>query len=303
MSYNLRLPRFEYLAPSTAAEVCSLLAENTGEARLLAGGTDLILQMRRREIKPRFVIGLKGIRELAFIREQADGGLAIGGMTTIQDLLTSPVIVEKYSVLSQTAAGMGSREIRQLATLGGNLAGALPCADFPPALITLGAKVKLQSRQGERLFPVEDFFTGCGQTIAGPAELLTEIQIPSLPSRSGGAYLKFHDRHSMDMTTTGVSAYVIWDETNRVVLDVRIALASSAPVPLRARKAEASLRGRAFSGEALEEAALLACEEADPRTSWRATRDFRRELLKTLTKRSLQAAWEKAVSSPNGGKS
>lgn len=302
MSFHLRLPKFEYLAPSTAADVCGLLASNPGEARLLAGGTDLIIQMRRREIVPRYVIGLKGIGELSFIREQTDGGLAIGGMTTIQTLLTSPVIRKRYGILSQTAAGMGSPEIRHLATLGGNLAGALPCADFPPALIALDAKVKLQSQEGERWVAVEDFFPAFGKTVAGPQELLTEIQLPSLPPNSGGAYLKFHDRHSMDMTTAGVSAFVVWDEAGRVFRDVRLALASSAPVPLRAKKAEAALRGRAYSQDALEEAALLACEEADPRTSWRATRDFRMELLKTLTKRAITAAWNLAVSSKEGEK-
>src|SRR3990172_8636036 len=106
MSFHLRLPKFQYLGPSTAVEVCKLLASHPGEARLLAGGTDLILQMRRRDMTPRFVIGLKGIKELALIREEADGSLAIGGMTTIQTLLTSPLIRKKCSILSQTAAGM-----------------------------------------------------------------------------------------------------------------------------------------------------------------------------------------------------
>ena len=301
MSYLRRLPKFEFLAPQTADEVCSLLAAHSDDARLLAGGTDIILQMRHREITPRCIIGLKGVGELAFIREQEDGGAAIGAMTTIHMLLSSPLIRSKYSILAQTAAGMGSPEIRHLATLGGNLAGALPCADFPPALIALGAKVKLQSQQGARLVPVEEFFPEWGHTVAGPHELLTEIQLPKLPSSSGGVYLKFHDRHSMDMTTVGVGAFVSADDDGRSFRDVKIALASSAPVPLRARKAETALRGRAFSEEALEEAASLACHDADPRTSWRATRQFRMDLVRTLTKRAIAGAWKIAVSSPNGG--
>jgi xanthine dehydrogenase FAD-binding subunit len=224
-------------------------------------------------------------------------------MTTIHTLLTSPLLRGKFEILAQTAAGMGSPEIRHLATLGGNLAGALPCADFPPALIALGAKVKLQSQQGERLVPVEDFFLGCGKTVALPSELLTEIQVPPQPSFSGGVYLKFHDRHSMDMTTAGVGALVICDEQRRKIHEVKIALASSAPIPMRAKNAEAALRGRPYGDDALEEAASLVCEEADPRTSWRATRDFRMELLKTLTTRAIRGAWQKAVSSPDGEKS
>ncbi len=300
MSYLRRLPKFEYLAPRTAEDVCVLLASHAGEARLLAGGTDLILQMRRRETTPGFVIGLKGVADLAFIREQADGGLAIGAMTTIESLLSSPLVRKKYGVLCETAAGIGGPELRHVATVGGNLAGALPCADFPPALITLGAKVKLKSQQGERLVPLEDFFPEFGKTVAGPGELLTEIQLPSVLSFSGGAYLKFHDRHSMDMTTLGVSAFVTRDEGGRVFRDVKIALASSAPVPLRAKKAEAVLRGRAFAEEALEEAGSMACEEADPRSSWRATRDFRLELIRTWTKRAVRGAWEKAAASEGG---
>ena len=305
MSYLRRLPKFEYLAPRTPEEVCDLLAAHSDEAKLLAGGTDLILQMRRRAATPRCIIGLKGVPGLAFIREQADGGLAIGAMTTMQTLASAPVIRAKYGLLSRTAAEMGSTEIRQVATIGGNLAGALPCADFPPALITLGAKVKLQSKRGdkcsERLVPIEDFFLRYEQTAAGRDELLTEIQLPSLPSFSDGVYLKFHDRHSMDMTTVGVAVFVTGDRESGVFRDVKIALASSAPMPMRAKKAEAALRGRAFTEDALEEACSLVCGEADPRTSWRATKAFRLELLHNLTKRAITDAWKRVVSSSNGG--
>jgi CO/xanthine dehydrogenase FAD-binding subunit len=303
LTYTRRLPRFEYLAPRTPEDVCELLASHPDDARLLAGGTELLLQMRRRETVPGFIIGLKSVPGLNYIREQTGGGLSIGAMTPIQSLLTSQPIRARFGILSETAAQMGSPEIRQLATLGGNLAAALPCADFPPALMTLGAKLKLQSKQGERSVAVEDFFLEFGKTAAGRDELLSEIQLPPLPPLSAGVYLKFHDRHSMDMTTVGVAAQVTCDDNRRVFRDVRIALASSAPVPLRARKAETSLRGRAFTPEALEEAASLVCEEAAPRSSWRATKAFRMQLLRTLTKRTLRGAWEKALARSNGGRS
>jgi aerobic carbon-monoxide dehydrogenase medium subunit len=302
MTYLRRLPRFEYFAPQTTEAVCELLESTSGEARLLAGGTDLILQMRHRQNVPRCIIGLRGIAELAYIHELAEGGLAIGAMTTIDSLLSSPILRNRYRVLCQTAADMGSPEIRNLATLGGNLAGALPCADFPPVLMTLGANVKLRSRHGERSVPVENLFPAWGQTVAEPNEILTEIQIPSLPPLSGGTYLKFHDRHSMDMTTLGVSAFLSWDESSRIAREVKIALASSGPVPMRARRAEAVLRGRDLAEEALEEAASTVCEEADPHDSWRATREFRMELLRTLTKRAIRGAYQQAVSSPQEGR-
>ncbi|MBI4524186.1 MAG: xanthine dehydrogenase family protein subunit M [Deltaproteobacteria bacterium] len=295
MGYLRRLPRFEYLAPQSVAAACDALAEYRGEARLLAGGTDLILQMRRREIAPRYVIGLKGISGLAFIREEAGGNLVIGAMTTIHAIESSAIVREKCNLLFQVANEMGSPEIRQVATIGGNLAGALPCADFPPALIVLGAKVKLESRRGERWVPVEDFYLKFEQTVRSAEELLTAIQVPAQPAASGGVYIKFHDRHSMDMTTTGVGAFVSVDKERRAFRDVKIALGSSAPVPLRATKAEALLRGHAFTDEALEEAAEIACSEAEPRSSWRAQREFRLDLIRVLIRRALRDAWNTAL--------
>jgi len=295
-----RLPRFDYLAPQTIDEACAVLAERPGDARLFAGGTDLLLQMRRREIAPRAIIGLKGVASLSFIRRQ-NGGVAIGAMTPFSAIESSPLIGEKHDFLCETAAGIGSPELRSVATVGGNLSGALPCADFPAPLITLGAVVRLRSARGERSLALEDFFRGFAETAAAPDEILIEIELPSRPACSAGAYLKFHDRHAMDMTTTGVAAFVTWDAEKRLVADVRIALSVSGPIPLRAKKAEAALRGRQVTGEALEEAALLACQEAKPRTSWRASKEFREELISVLTKRALRRAGEKAQAAAERG--
>lgn len=295
MGYLRRLPKFEYLAPRTIAEACDLLAAHGSEAGLLAGGTDLLIQMRRREATPAYIIGLKGVAELSGMRARADGGVAIGATTTIQTLLTSSLVRKKYGVLCETAALIGGPELRYVATLGGNVAGALPCADFPPALMTLGAQVKLKSRRGERTVPIESFYAEFGRTVADQSELLTEIILPPPPPASGGSYLKFHDRHSMDMTTVGVGAFVAWDQARQTFGEVRIALASSAPVTLRARNAEAALKGQPFSEERLEQAAAAACAESDPRNSWRASREFRLELVKTLTKRAIHRAWKKAT--------
>ncbi len=303
MSYLRRLPRFEYFAPQNVAAVCDVLTDYPGEARLLAGGTDLVLQMRRRETTPRYVIGLKGVSDLAFIRSQKTvGRLSIGAMTTFRAIERSPLILKNYDFLSHTAAEIGSPEIRCLATIGGNLSGALPCADFPAPLIVLGAMVKLKSRRGERVLPLEDFFTEFERTAAAPDELLTEIQLPPPPKFSGGSYLKFHDRHAMDMTTTGVAASVVLDEARRNLQEVKIVLTASSPIPKRVRKAEAALRGQAFTEEALEEAARLACQEAEPRSSWRARREFRLELIRVLSKRALKEAWGKAKLAADGGR-
>lgn len=301
MGYLRHLPKFEYCAPGTVDEVCSALALNSGETRLLAGGTDLILQMRRREMVPRYLISLKGVPDLATIRSHSDGTVAIGAMTTMRAIESSPLIRQQYDILSKTAAGIGGPEIRHVATIGGNLSGALPCADFPGPLIALGARVKLKSLRAERVLPLEEFFLGVEKTVMRPDEIVMEIQLPAPSPSSGGAYLKFHDRHAMDMTTTGVAAFVTLDLERRLFRDVKIALSTSAPIPLRVKRAEAALRGQPLGEETLEEAARLASQEAEPRTSWRASREFRLELIRALTKRALRRAWETVQAASDGG--
>jgi carbon-monoxide dehydrogenase medium subunit len=292
MGYLRRLPRFEYFAPQSIAAVCSALAECPSDTRLLAGGTDLILQMRRRELMPRYIIGLKNARELAGIRS-TNGSFALGAMTTLDAIESSDVISQQYDFLAHTAAEMGSPEIRLVATIGGNLSSALPCSDLAPPLLVLKAGLKLRSARAERSVRVDDFFVGPGQTVMEPDEILEEIQLPSRPPLSGGAYFKFHDRHAMDMTVAGVAAFVILDSGGEIVQDARIALATGGPIPLRVRKAEAVLNGQPLTDKTIEEAARLAFEEAKPRTSWRAHREFRLELIRTLTRRALREAWEK----------
>ena len=297
MTYLKRLPKFEYVGPQSLAEVCGLIAgASENEVMLLAGGTDAILQMRRRERVPRRVIGLKGVAELDFVREQADGSLAVGAMTTLQTLLSTPLVSQRYGLLHETAAQIGGYELRNVATIGGNIAGALPCADLPPALMTLGARIKLSSQRGERWVPLEEFFPEFGQTVAYDDELVAEINLPRPAPHSAGTYLKFHDRHSMAMTVVGVSAFVVLDGESRTFRDVRLAYASGAPTVFRAKRAEAVLQGHALTEEGLEAAAETACAESDPRTSWRANGEYRLELIRALTKRAIRRAWEKASS-------
>ncbi len=303
MPYLRRLPKFEYVSPQSLAEVCGLIAGTSQEeVMLLAGGTDAILQMRRRERVPRRVIGLKGVADLEFVREQADGSLAIGAMTTLQTLLSAPVVSRRYDVLRETAAQIGGRELRNVATVGGNIAGALPCADLPPALMTLGARIKLSSQRGDRWVPLEDFFPEFGRTVAEEDELVAEISLPRPASNSAGTYLKFHDRHSMDMTVVGVSAFVVRDDESRTFRDLRLAYASGAPTVFRAKRAEAVLHGQMLTEEGLDAAAETACAESNPRTSWRANAEYRLALIRALTKRAIRRAWEKA-SSQRGTKS
>lgn len=295
MNYLRRLPKFDFVRPETIDEVRALLASAAdGEAMLLAGGTDAILQMRRRERTPRCVIGLKSVAELDFIREESDGGLAIGAMTSLHDLLSAPSVRQRYAVVAEAAAQIGGRELRNVATVGGNIAGALPCADMPPSLMALGARVKLSSGDGDRWVPLEEFYPGFSQTVAAPREFVTEIRLPRLEPFTSGAYIKYHDRHSMDMTVLGVSAVVTLDAPDGTFRDVRLTLANGAPTTFRARGAEEVLRGRHLNDTVLKETAETACREASPRSSWRATSDYRLQLIRTLTRRAIKQAFEKA---------
>lgn len=297
MTYLRRLPKFEYVGPRSLPEVCSLISGgDRDETMLLAGGTDAILQMRRRERVPRRVIGLKGVSDLDFVREQTDGSLAIGAMTTLHTLLTAPAVGERYAILSETLAQIGGPELRNLATIGGNIAGALPCADLPPALMTLDAKVKLSSHRGERWMPLPDFFPAFGNTVAKNDEVLAEINLPMPAPHGAGTYIKFHDRQSMDMTVVGVSAYVVLEDDRRTIRELRLAFANSAPTVFRAKKAEACLREQPLTEKGLDETAEVACAEASPRTSWRANAGYRLSLIRALTKRAIRRSWEIASS-------
>ncbi len=296
MSTLKRLPKFEYLGPESLAEVCGLIAGSSrDEVLLLAGGTDAILQMRRRERTPRRVVGLKGVAELDFVRSQADGSLSIGAMTTLQTLTSSPLLGRRHELLREAAAQIGGNELRNVATIGGNIAGALPCADMSPALMTLGARIKLSSERGERWLALEEFFPEFGRTAALADEVLAEINVPSPAANSAGAYLKFHDRHSMDMTVVGVAAFVSWDKESQTFAEIRLAYANGAPTVFRAYRAEALLNGQALTEEGLAAVAETACAESSPRTSWRANGEYRLELIRALTKRAIRQAWAKAA--------
>ncbi len=294
MSYLRRLPKFEYLAPRNVTEACEYVAKYGSEAKLLAGGTDLLLIMRRRELVPRYVIGLKNVPELDFIRLNEDGSLVIGAMSTCWAIQRSPIIRQRYGFLAETAADIGSVENLHVSTIGGNLCGGLPCVDLPAPLLTLAAKVKLASTRGERIVPLETFFLGYEKTALAPDEVLSEILVPPEVLKGGGAYIKFHDRHMIDITTTGVGAYLTLASDGQTITDAKIALTTSAPVPLRVKGAETALRGRALTDKLLEEAIDLAAQEALPRSSWRSNKEFRLELIRTLVKRALRQAWLRA---------
>ena len=282
-----RLPKFEYLRPTSLQEVLSLLAQYKGKARVLAGGTDLVPKLKRREIEPpSYLIDIKGIEGLDYIKYDEIEGLKIGALATIHAVETSPIVKERFPVLAQAAYSIGSVQVRNRGTVAGNICNAVPSADTAPALLTLQARVKLVSEKGERWVDIEEFFTGPKETILTDEEMLLEIAVPNLPLSHKGIYLKLSPRRSMDLAVVGVAVVAIPEDG--VLRDIRIALGAVAPTPIRARRAEEVLRGRNPNEELIKKAAQIAEEEARPIDDHRASAWYRKKMVNVLVKRALQ---------------
>jgi len=289
VTFYRRLPRFDYLEPHTLDEALSMLSQYKGKARVMAGGTDILPKLKRREVQaPEYIIALKGIPGLDFIKYDEVGGLRLGPLVTIHAVETSAIIREKFGVLLQAAESMASAQVRNRGTLAGNLCNAVPSADTAPALLTLQASLTLTSPKGERTVKVEDFFTGPNETVLTHEEILREIHVPNLPPNSKGRYLKLTPRRSMDLAIVGVAAVVV--AKDGICNDIRIALGAVAPTPIRARQAEDILRGQKLSDEAIDRAARTAATECRPISDHRAFAEYRCNMVEVLTKQAIQQA-------------
>lgn len=278
-----RLPKFEYHSPASIPEALELLSTFEKDAKLLAGGTDLILAMKRRTATPPHIVNLKTIPGLNGITEDATG-IKIGALTTMDVIERSAVIKEKYTPLWDAACVMASPQVRTLATIGGNLVSAVPSADTAPPLMVLSAQAHITSLSGERTCPVEDLFAGPSASSLSPTDILTSITIPA--PKGKGAYLKLMRRAALDLALVGVAAYVSIDSKN-ICTDVKIALGAVAPTPIRATEAEKLLLGRALTEELATEAGKVAGTECRPISDIRASIEYRRNMVEILTKRAL----------------
>jgi len=289
VTFHRRLPKFDYLEPKTVDEALSLLAQYRGRAKVIAGGTDLVPKLKRREIEaPDYLIDLKGIPDLDYIKYDEVGGLSLGPLVTIHAAETSPIVQERFGVLHQAVESMACRQVRNRGTIAGNLCNAVPSADTAPALLALEASLRLASQKGERIVNVEDFFTGPSETLLADEEILLEIHVPNLPAHSRGTYLKLTPRTSMDLALVGVAAVVVAEVG--MCSDIRIALGAVAPTPIRARQAEDIVRGQKLSAEVIEKAAQIAGGECYPISDHRASQEYRCHMVEVLTKRAIQQA-------------
>lgn len=276
--------RFEYFEPSTLAEASALLARYGGRAQPLAGGTDLLVELKEQLRRADCVVNIKkipGIGELGFDPRK---GLTIGALVTAREIELSPVTAKCYPSLVQAVRELGSIQVRHRATIVGNVCRASPSADTLPPLIADGAVVSVHGGHGTRSVPLEDFFTGPGKTVLKSDELVTEIVVPAPAPRTGKVYIKHGRRKAMELATVGVAVTLTQGS------EVRIVLGAVAPTPIRARKAEGLLRGRAIDPALIERAAQAAVEESRPISNVRANAEYRREMVGVLTRRALQRA-------------
>ncbi|PKN30173.1 MAG: xanthine dehydrogenase family protein subunit M [Deltaproteobacteria bacterium HGW-Deltaproteobacteria-21] len=280
------LPKFEYLSCETMEEASSMLLKHVGNSRILAGGTDLFVKMKHRRILPGHLISIKKIQDLHGIGWE-QYGLRIGALTSIEEIRNSPLIATNFPILKDAAERLGTMHIRNLATLGGNIANASPAAEFATPLLTLGASVKLAGAQGERIVALEDFFVGPGKSVIQPDEILSEILIPSQPFAEE-IYLK-HSTRPMDVAIVNLAVLA---EINGDRCDqIKIALGAVGPVPFRCRKAEELIRGSKFNGDLqtlFREAAQIAVEESRPIGDFRASAENRIEVIRRLVVKGLE---------------
>jgi len=279
-----------YFAPGSLKEAVFLLSQHRENSTLVAGGTDLITRIKDKAILPECLINIGNIGDLRYIEYDDEIGLRIGTLTTVAAIAESTLIRSKYDILAGAAESLANPTVRSRATIGGNLCNAAPSADTVPALIVTGASVKIAGENGERIVPVEDFFTGPGQTVLMNGEILVEVRIPELPTGSRGVYIKQKRRRGADLAVVGAAAMVLVE--NGIIGDVKIAIGAVAPTPIRARKAEEVLKGKKPEDSLLEEAGRLAAGESSPIDDNRSSADYRRKMVGVLVKRVLKEAIE-----------
>lgn len=284
---------FEYVAPTSLADAVAVLDKLNGSARLLAGGTDLIDQMRMGRYQPGTVIDIKKIPELMRL-EAGPGGLRLGAAVPCRRVNDSPEIARDYTALRDSTLIIGGIQVQNRASVGGNLCNSGPAADSTPSLIALGAVCVIAGPRGTREIPVDQFCTAPGKNVLQPGELLVELKLPPPAANSGSAYERFIPRYEMDIAVVGVGAAVTLDATGETILAARIGLGAVGPTPINAASAAALLVGQPASQETLERAAAAARSLAKPIDDMRGTVEFRTHVTGVLTRRVLELAIRRA---------
>jgi len=290
----MRIADFEYHTPDTLSEACALLTKYARKACVLAGGTDLLVDLKSEMVSYEHIVSLKKVSELRQISFDRKNGLNIGALATHNDLATDRIILRHYPELSEAALTLASPQVRNTGTVGGNICSAVPSADMPPLLIAMNASVRLVGPRGGRTVLLNDFFTAPRKTVIRNGEILTHILVPPKPAGAGACYLKFALRDATALAVVGVAAAVLLGKG--ACAGARIVLGAVSPTPLVARKASAGLIGRKIDAAAAGEAGRTARNECAPISDVRGSAEYRRSLVEILTKRAVLKAAERARS-------
>jgi aerobic carbon-monoxide dehydrogenase medium subunit len=283
--------RFDYVEPTTLKKALALMEKHGDDGRVIAGGTSLLIMMRQRLLMPKMVISLGRIPKFDTISFNAKTGLRIGAGARHRDIELSPAIKKHYPILHETFHNVAQPRIRNMGTIGGNLAAGDPLTDPGASLIALDAEVVLTSRAGQRTVKLDEFFIDYYQTALDAGELLTEIRVPPA-RRTGWSHIKFTPRSVEDFATVGVA--ITLSAKNGICEDVRLGLNSVASTIVHAKQAEETLRGKAISDEALRHMGEVAASETDPVDDNRGSAEYKREMVKVLVQRAAKEALQRA---------
>lgn len=286
---HILFQEFEYFEPATTAEAVSLLNQLGNQARLMAGGTDLLVQMKMERRQPNYLIALHKVSELSGIRN--NDGLTIGAMTSIRSLYKSPIIQKNFHALAEACDWFSTVQIMVMGTIGGNLCNASPAADSAPCLLVFDAELSLISNSGTRSLPTDKFFLGPGKAAMRDDELLTQVHLPQIAPFTGSAFIKV-SRVVADISKVCAAAKLV--RKGDTVQEARIALGSVAATPMRALRAEDALRNQPFTAELAAHAGQIASEEIKPIDDVRSTSEYRREVAGVIVRDALLRAWERA---------
>jgi aerobic carbon-monoxide dehydrogenase medium subunit len=287
---------FDYLEPATVAEACALLKQHAGEAKVFAGGSHLTILMKQGLYQPKALVNIKKIPELKGISYDDSEGLRIGALVTHREIETSALVREKFPVLCEAEREVANIRVRNMGTVGGNLASGEPLTDLSQIFISLDGQAKIAGPGSERTIPVEELFVDFYTTSLAEDDILTHVVLPPLPPHSGIEYIRFSSSSVVDKPSAGVAVRLTLDGGNETVQTARIVLGCVGATPVRARQAEASLAGKGLTPQLAEETGSAASQECNPTTDLRGSEQYKRAIVRTLVKRAAMTAYERATS-------
>jgi aerobic carbon-monoxide dehydrogenase medium subunit len=289
------MKNFDYLEPTTVAEACALLKQQGGDAKVFAGGAHLTILMKQGLLEPKSLVNIKKIPELKGIRYDAKEGLVIGALVTHRELETSALVREKFPVLCAAEREVANIRVRNMGTVGGNLASGEPLTDLAQIFIALDGKVKIAGSNGGRTFAVEELFLDFYTTSLAEDEILTQVVLPPLPARSGIDYIRFSSSSVVDKPAAGVAVRLTLDGAGATIQTARIVLGCVGATPVRARQAESLLTGKKITPKLAQEAGSIASQECTPTGDLRGSEQYKRAIVKTLVRRSVIKAQERSL--------